>query len=307
MAFPAPRAAHVWKAGRFELALGGRTLVAGILNCTPDSFSDGGAFFSPAEALRRFEEMAEEGADLIDVGGESTRPGAAMVETEEEWRRIAPVMALAKASALPVSVDTRKAEIARRALELGAAIVNDVSALRHDPAMHGLLRGSDAGVVLMHMKGEPATMQDAPRYGDVVSEAAAFLRDAASRAEAMGIARERVVIDPGIGFGKTAGQSFELLRRTPELAALGYPVLIGASRKRFLGNLLDLPVGERLEPSLAAHVAAALGGAHIVRAHDVAATLRAVRVADAIRDGDISTGSREDDRAERLRRTREVS
>ena len=244
---------------------------------SPDSFSDGGLPGSPVD---RGLALIAEGADALDVGGESTRPGAAPVGEAEELRRVLSVIeGLRARTALPISVDTRKAGVARKALSAGANVVNDVTALS-DPAMREAVRGAGAEAVLMHMQGEPGNMQADPRYADVVGEVKVFLRE---RAEASGIPRERILVDPGIGFGKTLEHNLELLRRLPEIAALGYPVLVGPSRKAFLGRILDLPVGERLEGTAAAVACAVLRGAAVVRVHDVKAMARVVRVAEAIR------------------------
>ncbi|MCI0340108.1 MAG: dihydropteroate synthase [Planctomycetales bacterium] len=267
-----------------EVPLGPRPWVQGILNVTPDSFSDGGRFLDPAAAVARGRAMAEEGADLLDVGGESTRPGSAPVPEAEERARVIPVIrALARDVAVPISVDTSKASVAAAALEAGAAMVNDVTALRGDPAMAGVLARAGGALVLMHMQGEPRTMQAAPRYGEVVAEVAAFLRERVEAAVAAGIAREQLLVDPGIGFGKTLEHNLEILRRLGELRSIGRPILVGPSRKSFLGALLDLPVGERLEGTLAAVAACVLRGALVVRVHDVRAAARAVRVAAALR------------------------
>ncbi len=287
--FPAPRARFVWRMGDQEVELGGGVWVVGILNCTPDSFSDGGVHLDASAVVGRLEQMIHEGADMIDVGGESTRPGALPVPAEEEWRRVAPVFRAARADGLriPLSIDTRKSEVAARACELGAAVINDISALRHDPAMAETARSLGAGLVLMHMQGEPATMQAEPHYDDVVREVSDFLSGRLLAARAAGIELERIVVDPGIGFGKSAEHNWALLRGIPELAeACARPVYIGASRKRFLGAATGLPVHDRVEASIAVHVAAALAGAHLVRVHDVAATVRAMRVADDLRAGD---------------------
>jgi dihydropteroate synthase len=269
------------------VSLGERTVVAGILNCTPDSFADGGRRPDAESAARRCEEMAAQGADWIDIGGESTRPGAEPVDAKEEWRRVLPALRAAHrlAPALPVSIDTTKAEVARRALDEGAVIVNDVSALRFDPAMAGAVASTGAAVILMHLRGEPRTMQAAPFYQDVVADVHRELVAAATAARAVGIAADRLLLDPGIGFGKTAEHNFKLLRALPALGAAGYPLLVGASRKSLIGQVLDSPVEDRLEGSLAIAVAAALAGAHVVRVHDVRATVRAVRIADAILRG----------------------
>jgi len=259
-----------------------RPLVMGALNVTPDSFSDGGLYASTAAAVRRGLEMLAEGADLVDVGGESTRPGAQPVPAEEEILRVLPVVrALAGAGAV-VSVDTAKAEVAAAALEAGAFVVNDVTAFG-DPGMAGLVARTGAGVVLMHMQGTPRTMQDDPRYLDVVAEVAAFLASRGDAARAAGIDPAAICVDPGIGFGKRLEHNLALLAGVPRLAALGYPVLVGASRKRFLADILGpVPAAERDVASTAAHVLAIAGGASIVRTHNVVAGLQTARVAGAI-------------------------
>lgn len=270
-------------AGR-EVVLGERTVVMGVVNCTPDSFYAGGRCSDPAGAVGRYHELLAEGADWIDVGGESTRPGAEGVDAAEEWRRVEPVLTAARRAGhpVPLSIDTTKAEVAARALDAGAAIVNDVSGLRFDPQLAQLAARYGAGLILMHMRGTPRTMQADPSYDDVAAEILAELAAAAERAVDRGAAREQIVIDPGIGFGKTAGHNLEILRRLGEFSALGRPVLVGCSRKSFIGAVLDLPAEERLEGTLAAHAAAVLCGAHVVRVHDVAAHVRAVRVLDAL-------------------------
>lgn len=264
-----------------------RTAVMGVLNVTPDSFSDGGRYADIDTALAHGVEMVREGAGIVDVGGESTRPGAGAVPLEEELERVIPVIRGLRARvAVPISIDTYKEAVARRALEAGADVVNDISALRFDPAMAGLVATEDVPVVLMHMQGRPRTMQRAPHYVDVVREVAAFLRERVAFAMERGVAAHRIVVDPGIGFGKDTGHNLELLRRLDALVSLGQPVLVGLSRKAFLGRLLDEGTPDaRLEGSLAGAVAAVLAGARMVRAHDVAATCRAVRVAEAIRAG----------------------
>ena len=270
-----------------EVDMRGRTAVMGILNVTPDSFSDGGRYVDVDAALARGVEMVREGADIVDVGGESTRPGAAAAPLEVELERVIPVIrALRARTAAPISIDTYKEAVARRALEAGADIVNDISALRFDPAMVRLVASEDVPVVLMHMQGEPGTMQRAPRYGDVVREVADFLQERAGFAIQRGVGAHRIVLDPGIGFGKDLGHNLTLLRHLDALAALGRPLLVGLSRKAFLGRLMqEEAAGARLEGSLAGAAAAVLAGAHMIRAHDVAATRRTVRVADAIRAG----------------------
>ncbi len=263
-----------------------RTLIMGIINATPDSFFDGGQRADPGQAIADGLAMAAGGADILDVGGESTRPGAEPVSEAEELARVLPVVrGLRRETHLPISIDTYKSNVAKAALDAGADIVNDVSALRFDPAMAPLVAAEKVPVVLMHMQGTPQTMQNDPRYGDVVREVRDFL--AAQMFEAMdaGIAQEQIVLDPGIGFGKTLEHNLELLRGLPALAALGRPLLVGVSRKGFIGRILNLDPPGRLEGSLAAAVAAILAGANLVRVHDVGETLRAARVADAIRFG----------------------
>ena len=263
--------------------------VVGILNVTPDSFSDGGRHLDPGRAEERAFQMAGEGAALLDVGGESTRPGSATVPVDEEIRRVVPVLErLARRSfPLPISVDTCKAEVARAALDAGAALVNDVSALG-DPGMAPLVAARGVPVVLMHMRGTPRDMQDRAVYGDVVAEVREELARALARALAAGIAADRVLLDPGIGFAKTAPQSVELLARLPELAGLGRPLFVGASRKSFIGALTGAPAAERLPGSLAAVTAAVLGGASFVRVHDVAPSVQCARVAQALREAGAS-------------------
>ncbi|HXG52614.1 MAG TPA: dihydropteroate synthase [candidate division Zixibacteria bacterium] len=263
-----------------------RTAVMGILNVTPDSFYDGGRRTDPAKAVDDALRLVEAGADIVDVGGESTRPGAHPVSVEEELARVLPVIrGLRRSAAVPISIDTYKAEVARAALAEGADIINDISALRFDDAMAALAAAEEVPVVLMHMQGTPQTMQKEPRYGDVVAEVRAFLAERMRTALAAGIAERNLIVDPGIGFGKTLEHNLALLRGLPALASLGAPLLVGVSRKAFIGRILGLEAGERLEGSLAAAAAAVLAGARIVRAHDVLATRRAVAIADAIRYG----------------------
>jgi dihydropteroate synthase len=252
----------------------------GILNVTPDSFFDGGTFVEPGAAIAHGERMAAEGADVIDVGGESTRPGAEPVLLQEELRRVLPVIEpLAAALEVPLSIDTSKAAVARAALAAGARFVNDVTALRGDPEMAETVAEAGVDVCLMHMKGEPRTMQDEPRYDDVVSEVKSFLEQRLSAAVAAGIEERRIWLDPGIGFGKSLQHNLELLRRLAEVVALGRPVLVGASRKGFVGRLTGRPEPERLAGSLAAAVLAVERGAAMVRVHDVAPTRDALLVA----------------------------
>jgi dihydropteroate synthase len=257
---------------------GRRPAVWGVVNVTPDSFSDGGEHATAETALAHAKRLVEEGADVLDVGGESTRPGAAPVPVEVEAARVVPVVrALREAGvALPVSVDTRKAAVADAALAAGATIVNDVSAGLHDPSMLATAARHGAGMVLMHMRGEPATMQKDPRYGDVVAEVRAFLEARAAAAAGAGVPRERIWVDPGLGFGKTFEHNETLLRGLEDLVALGWPVLVGASRKAFLGAAAGRGPKDRLAGSIACAVRAAEAGAAAVRVHDVAATVEAL-------------------------------
>ncbi len=276
-----------WKIRGQTLPLGRRTLLMGILNVTPDSFSDAGRFFQSAAAVAHGRKLVSEGADILDVGGESTRPGSEAIAAEEEIRRVVPVIQeLRRLVDVPISVDTRKAFVANAAIAAGADIINDVTALR-DPDMASVAAQDRVGLVLMHMRGEPRTMQQDIHYGDVVQEVREHLRERALAAESSGVARDAIAVDPGLGFGKRTGKGVEdnatLLRGIPDLAELGYPVLVGASRKSFLGNVLRRPVAERLEGSLAAAAIAAWQGAAVIRAHDVEATRRVLDTVDAIR------------------------
>jgi dihydropteroate synthase len=256
----------------------------GVLNVTPDSFSDGGCFLDPAAAVRHGVRLAEEGAAFIDVGGESTRPGAAPVGVEEELRRVIPVIErLRTATAAVISVDTSRPEVMRAAAAAGAGLVNDVRALREAGALEAAV-ASGCAVCLMHMQGEPRTMQLAPAYGDVVSEVGAFLEERVRVCRTAGLAAEQLVIDPGFGFGKTLEHNLTLLRRLRELGADGVPVMVGLSRKAMVGRLTGRPEGERLLGSVVLAVLAALEGARIVRAHDVAATVEALRLVAAVRE-----------------------
>jgi dihydropteroate synthase len=285
----APPARREWKIARRSLALGERTLIMGVLNVTPDSFSDGGEFYTFERARARAMELIGEGADIIDVGGESTRPGpgAEPVTAAEELRRIIPIVEfLAKETEVAVSVDTTKAEVARAALDAGAEIINDISALRFDFHIADEVAKAEAGLVLMHSRGTPATMHRLPPVPEVLEEVTRSLQSSISMAERRGVARASIVIDPGIGFGKSLEQNVELIARLDELACrfAGFPVLIGTSRKSFIGRLLEgAPVQERIYGTMASITAAVLNGAHIVRVHDVRAALETVRVADAIR------------------------
>ena len=255
----------------------------GVLNVTPDSFSDGGRFLSPAAVVAQGRRMADEGADLLDVGGESTRPGSRGVRVGEEIRRVLPVIErLAAAVRIPISIDTSKAEMARLSIGAGACLINDVTALRGDPAMAEVAARSRAAVILMHMRGAPRTMQRAPRYGDVVTEVGEFLRSAAARAEEAGIERRRILVDPGLGFGKTVRHNLQLMQGLGRLAALGYPVVLGPSRKSFIGVTLDAPIEDRLAGTLACVAQASRVGVQVVRVHDVKPAVQLLRMLEAI-------------------------
>lgn len=266
-----------WQTTRFRIALT-RPMVMGIVNVTPDSFSDGGRHGDAARALAHCEKLVAEGADILDIGGESTRPGAAPVPLEEELARVLPVLDGALRLGVPVSVDTVKPEVMRRALAQGADIVNDINALRLPGALEAVAAHPDCGVCLMHMRGDPATMQQRPAYDDVVAEVSDFLRERLQVLQAAGVSAERVVLDPGIGFGKSVEHNLALMRRQRELLALGRPLLLGWSRKSTLGALTGRPVEERLPASVAAALASVQLGARVVRVHDVAATVDALKV-----------------------------
>ncbi len=270
----------ILRCGRFELPLG-RPLVMGVVNVTPDSFYDGGRYGTPQAAIVQARRLAEEGADLLDVGGESSRPGAAPVTAEEELARILPVLEGVADLQLPVSVDTTKPEVMRSALAHGAAMINDITALAAPGALE-LVASSDAAACLMHMQGSPRTMQAEPTYADVVAEVRDFLAARAAACVAAGIASERIVVDPGFGFGKTVAHNLTLLARLGEIAALGFPVLAGWSRKSSLGRITGRPAEERLAGSVAAALIAVQRGARIVRVHDVAATRDALAMLAAV-------------------------
>jgi dihydropteroate synthase len=273
----------IWRCRDRVLDFAGGPLVMGVVNVTPDSFSDGGRYAEPSAAVDRALALEAEGAAILDLGGESTRPGSAPVPAEEQWRRLEPVFErLGRESRAALSVDTSIAEVAAHAIEAGAHIVNDVTALS-DPAMSGVVAMSGAGLVLMHMKGTPATMQEEADYEDVAREVRDQLLSRRVRARAGGVEDEAIAFDPGIGFAKTAAQSVELLGRLAELVAVGRPVVIGASRKSFIGKILDLPVDQRLEGGLGVAAVAVFLGARVIRTHDVAATVRAVKMAEEIR------------------------
>jgi len=258
----------------------------GIVNVTPDSFSDGGEFPDPERAIAHGRELAEEGADILDIGGESTRPGADAVPADEELRRTRPVVEALAADGARVSIDTSKAEVAAAALEAGATMVNDVTALRADPELAGLCAARGCEVVLMHMLGDPRTMQENPTYDDVVDDVKAFLAERIEFAVSAGIDEERIWIDPGIGFGKTVDHNLELHRRLAELADLGRPIGFGSSRKSFIGKLTGAPVDQRLGGTIASNVVAYAKGARMLRVHDVGPMRDAVTTAEAILDPD---------------------
>lgn len=285
---------HMQWAGR-RLELGRRTCIMGIVNVTPDSFSDGGRFLDHEAAVAQGLRLAAEGADILDIGGESTRPFSDPVSTETELSRVIPVIqALARQISIPISVDTMKAAVAREAIAAGAALVNDISALRHDPQMAATVARADVPLILMHMLGTPKTMQQAPRYDDLFGEIVAFLAGAMDRARGAGVPAERIVIDPGIGFGKTVSHNLALIQGVQRLAALDAPVLIGPSRKAFIRRLLSDDPASPVSPddpavasgTLAATTAAILAGAHMVRVHEVAPARAAATIADALLEED---------------------
>jgi dihydropteroate synthase len=274
-----------WLAGDHVLQVEERVLVMGVLNVTPDSFSDGGHYGTVDAALARAEAIVAEGADILDIGGESSRPGAQPVALEEELSRVLPVVAtLARRIRIPISIDTTKAEVARRTLDLGAAIINDVSALRGDAEMADVVARAGAGLILMHMQGTPATMQKQPAYADVVEEVLEFLLDRVKTAEAAGIKVERLAVDPGIGFGKSVDQNLALLKGLSVFNELGRPIVIGPSRKAFVGKVLDRSVSAREWGTAAAVAVAVLMGAHVVRVHSVREMKEVVQMSCAIRD-----------------------
>jgi len=272
------------------LTLGQRTLLMGVLNVTPDSFSDGGKFLDPQSAIEHALEMERAGADLLDIGGESTRPGSTGTAAETELARILPVLeGLRGALKIPIAVDTRKSKVAEAAISAGAQIINDISGLRFDPRLAEVAQRRGVPLILMHMRGEPSTMQEGPFARDVMKDVVQGLRASIRKARAAGVRKSQIVIDPGIGFGKSFEQNYELLRKLPELAKLGYPLLVGTSRKGFLGATLARNgkpprPGERLWATAATVTASILGGAHIVRVHDVEEMAQVARVADCLLD-----------------------
>ena len=268
-----------------ELVLGKNTLIMGILNITPDSFSDGGLFFDKKRAIKQAHAMVEAGADIIDVGGESTKPGSLSLTYEEEIDRVIPVVGeLCNEIDIPISIDTYKSEVAKQALDLGVHIVNDISGLKFDPKMAHLISSYRASVVLMHIKGTPSDMQKNPKYDDLFAEISSYLEDSVKIAQNAGIRKENCIIDIGIGFGKTTYHNLKLINRLYEFQNIGCPIMIGPSRKSFIGNVLNLPVDQRLEGTAAAVVVSIMKGAHIIRVHDVGFISNVVKMTDAILD-----------------------
>jgi dihydropteroate synthase len=272
----------------YTLNLSRRTHVMGVINVTPDSFSDGGQFLEKDRAVEQALQLAGDGADLIDIGGESTRPYSKGISADEEMNRVIPVIeALKKKLRIPISIDTLKAQVAREALRSGASMVNDISALRLDPEMASVVAQAGVPVILMHMKGTPGDMQVAPTYDDVASEIITFLRNAMDQAVRSGVRRDRIIVDPGIGFGKTFDHNLEILKELRRLHCLEAPILVGSSRKAFIGRILDKKVHERDTGTMATVAAAVMNGAHIVRVHNVKQAVETVKVIDAIKRGKI--------------------
>lgn len=274
---------YIFQVNGRDYTLGPRTWIMGVINITPDSFSDGGLYFAEDKALEKGLQLVEEETDIIDIGGESTRPGSEPVSPEEEIRRVIPIItALRKRTDTLISIDTTKSEVAHAALDAGADIINDISALCFDPRMASLVAQEDVPVILMHMKGTPKTMQVNPTYEDVLLEVKAFLEESIDKAQASGIKKEKIIIDPGIGFGKRVKHNLTLINNLHILEELERPILIGISRKSFIGTILDSPPEERLEGTIASAILSVINGAHILRVHDVASVKKAVRVTEAI-------------------------
>lgn len=274
------------------LNLGERTHVMGILNVTPDSFSDGGRYFEIDRAIDHARRMVREGADIIDVGGQSTRPFSKRLSTDEELARVIPVIeSLAKEVTVPISIDTYNSAVAEAGLTAGASIINDISALRFDPQMAAVVAANDVPLILMHMKGTPEDMQKNPVYDDVVKEIITFLRDAASRAVAAGVKKELIIVDPGIGFGKTFDHNLLVLRHLDAFQCINQPILLGTSNKAFIGHILDKPAHERATGTMATVAAGVMNGAHIVRVHHVKQTKETVRVLDAIKNAGVAASA----------------
>jgi dihydropteroate synthase len=266
------------------LPLGKRTLLMGVLNVTPDSFSDGGLFFDKEKAISHALRMVEGGADIIDIGGESTRPGSKPLELEEELRRVIPVIeSLAKEVDVPLSIDTYKSTVAQRAIEAGAEIINDISGLHFDPSLAKVAAKNDTPLILMHIRGKPETMQKGVHYDSLFSDILQYLKESIQRAESTGLDSRQIIIDPGIGFGKTAEDNLLIIKNLYEFRILGKPILLGTSRKSFIGKILNTEVGDRLEGTLSSIAIGVLNGAHIIRSHDVPQAKKAIAVADAIR------------------------
>jgi dihydropteroate synthase len=266
------------------LTLGKRTLLMGVLNVTPDSFSDGGLFFDKDKAISHGLRMVEEGADIIDIGGESTRPGSKPIELEEELRRVIPVIeSIAKDVDVPISIDTYKSTVAQRATEAGAEIVNDISGLHFDPDLAKVAANGNIPLILMHIRGTPETMQKNVHYDSIFSEILQYLKDSIQRAESAGLDPRQIIIDPGIGFGKTMEDNLLIIKNLHEFRILGKPILLGTSRKNFIGKILNTEVEDRLEGTLSSIAIGVLNGAHIIRSHDVHQAKKAIAVADAIR------------------------
>lgn len=283
-----PRKIYRLRLRRGELLLGPKTLVMGVLNVTPDSFSDGGKFFSVKRAAERALEIERQGADIIDIGAESTRPGSQGISAAEELARLLPVLELLRGKLkIPISVDTQKSAVAEIAIGAGAAMINDVSGLRHDPRLAQVVAKHRVPIILMHMRGTPRTMQTLPFAKDVMKDVSNGLKKSVALSRKAGVARDKIVIDPGIGFGKSFEQNYELLGKLAVIAKLGYPILVGTSRKGFLGKTLEqngkpAPANERIWGTAATVTASILGGAHIVRVHDVAEMAQVARVADCL-------------------------
>jgi dihydropteroate synthase len=278
-----PAVRRIWQCCDRQLILGEKTLIMGILNVTPDSFSGDGLGHDLAQGVKRAEGMLGEGVDIFDIGGESTRPGSESVSAAEELRRVIPLIkTLAAEFPVPISIDTTKAEVAAAALENGAVIINDITALSFDNKMAHLAAKTGAGVVLMHMQGTPRDMQKNPYYADVIGEIGDFLQAAAQKAEAAGVAKASIMLDPGIGFGKTLEHNLKILRRLEEFTKLGYPLLVGTSRKAMIGKILGAEAPDRLEGTAATVALAIAGGADIMRVHDVKAMSRVAKMADAV-------------------------
>lgn len=277
------------RAGSRKIALGPRALVMGVLNITPDSFSDGGRFLDPRYAFDQVQKMVDEGVDIIDVGAESSKPGSKGIDAKEELRRLRPVLEiLGKECPVPLSVDTRKAEVARRALDWGVHLINDISALRFSPEMGTVVAESRAGIVLMHMQGNPDSMQDCCHYENVVEEVKEFLQDRIKVAESYGISREQILIDPGIGFAKNIDQNLQLLNGLSSFESLGQPLLVGVSHKSFIGSVLERPIPDRMMGTAAAVAVSVLHGANIVRVHDVERMRDVVTMTAAIKQAHLN-------------------